>query len=355
MSIASRCQACGKAHRDGQVPKRCPHCGWQDGLGEASAPEALPSEQTPLTARAVPWMMSVFFHAALVLIMAFVVMVIVKDKSTPPTVMASLYNTDRDDGQMTMTDPAQQSQAKRDQSSDAAQARTETITDPSDPMDRPIVDETIYGVGPVGTPERGEGVTFFHPIPGPGPKGNDPGPGPGPGPGPAGGKLRDVVYVIDRSGSMINKYDNVRQEMIFSVARLNEKQRFNVVLFSDGEPIQLQKGRLVAASRVGKRRLVRFLEPVLANGKTDPVPALEAAFSALKADRDPQGGQAILLLTDASFPDNDAVLECIRKHNADAKVAIFTFLYGDRPPEAVAVMKRIATDNHGQYNYVSGE
>ncbi len=357
MSIASRCQACGKAHRDRQVPERCPHCGWHGGPGQASPAEPLSSDTTPLTARAVPWLMSVFFHAALVLIMAFVVMVIVKEKPTPPTVIASLRNTDRDDGRMKLPDPSQSSQAKAERPSQASHSRNDTITEPSDPMDRPIVKEKIYGIGPTGTPRKGEGVTFFTTIPGPNDDDGDPEPeGDEPRPdGGGGGRLRDVVYVIDRSGSMISKYDSVRQEMIFSIARLNEKQRFNVVLFADGEPIQLQQGRLVPASHFGKRRLLAFLEPVRANGKTDPVPALEAAFAALKADRDGKGGQAIILLTDASFPDNDAVLKCIRRRNADGKVAVFTFLYGDRPPEAVAVMKRIATENHGQYNYVHGE
>jgi uncharacterized protein with von Willebrand factor type A (vWA) domain len=176
-------------------------------------------------------------------------------------------------------------------------------------------------------------------------------------PGGGGGNAYHVVYVIDRSGSMIDTFGSVRQEMLISISHLRPPQDFHVILFAAGAPKELEHRRLVPATGSYKGDVGRFLEPIRAEGKTDPVPALNRAFDVL-AGADPKlPGKLIYLLTDGVFPDNQKVLDVIRKRNAGAKkdVLINTFLYGNRPPEAEKVLQTIAAENGGLYKFVSAD
>ncbi len=65
------------------------------------------------------------------------------------------------------------------------------------------------------------------------------------------GIAHHVVFVIDRSGSMIDTFDYVRQEMIASISRLSAQQNFHIILFAAGPPIENGPRRLVPATREG--------------------------------------------------------------------------------------------------------
>jgi len=173
-------------------------------------------------------------------------------------------------------------------------------------------------------------------------------------PPPPNGRLPDVVYLIDRSGSMVDTFDTVRHEMLISVERMTPDRRFHVVLFSDGRPIEKSPRAMTPATKKAKTRLVEFLKPVCASGKTDPIPAINRAFDVLKRKRGSAGEVAVIyLLTDGVFPENDSVLETIRRRNAGGRIRINTILYGNRPPIAEEVMTRIASDSGGVYRFIS--
>ena len=191
-----------------------------------------------------------------------------------------------------------------------------------------------------------------------GPRGRDRlGPGGRGGDGPFSPRLPNaapaahIVYVVDRSGSMHDDFDLVRMRIVRSVSLLSDKQDFHVVLFNDGPPLENPARRLVAPTHANKIDLVRFLKPVIAEGTTDPVPALRRAFDALAGVR-ARGPKLIHLLTDGHFPNNQAVLKLIRERNAGRKVHINTYLYRHRPTEAQNVLKTIAEENGGRYRYV---
>ena len=173
-----------------------------------------------------------------------------------------------------------------------------------------------------------------------------------------GGNVYHVCYVIDRSGSMIDTFDAVRQEMLVSISRMRPIQDFHIILFAEGSPKELEHKRLVSATDRYKEDAAKFLEPVRAEGKTDPVPALNRAFDVLaSADITKRQGKLIYLLTDGVFPDNAKVLDAVRKRNGGDKktVLINTYLYGNRPPEAEKVLQAIAAENGGRYKYVSSD
>ncbi len=161
----------------------------------------------------------------------------------------------------------------------------------------------------------------------------------------------NVVYVIDRSGSMVDTFNRLQYELRKSIALLDEDQRFHVIMFTDGEPMELITRRLISATDDNKLHAGQWIDGVRAEGQTDPAAALERAFAALKGAR---GTKLIYFLTDGLFRDDKAVLGLLARLNADKSVHINTFLYGDRPDSvAEAVMKQIASDNGGRYDYVN--
>lgn len=162
------------------------------------------------------------------------------------------------------------------------------------------------------------------------------------------------VYVIDRSGSMVDRLRGVKIEVATSIAQLTEFQDFHIVLYGmspEGGPAE----RLVPATDENKLRAVRFLRGIRAKGQTDPVPALKQAFGVLGQADPERPGKLIYLLTDGVFPDNKKVLEVIRRLNKGKDVRVHTFLLGPRRPVAVEVMKTIAAENGGKYVYVRQE
>ena len=169
-----------------------------------------------------------------------------------------------------------------------------------------------------------------------------------------GANAHHIVYVIDRSGSMVETLDTVRTELLISISRLAPKQDFHLIMFAKGLPLEVPARRLMPATAENKEAAAKFLESVRAMGQSDPIPALQRAFAVLaRADKRP--GRLIYLLTDGNFPDNAAVLAVLRKLNGGKQVAINTYLYGRRPPEAEKVMRQIAKEHGGRYRYVSAD
>jgi len=170
----------------------------------------------------------------------------------------------------------------------------------------------------------------------------------------SGGNAHHVVYLIDRSGSMFDTFDAVKNEIANSVKDLRLVQDFHVIMFADGEPLEKLPMGLTPPSDKYKLMLADFLEKVRAERTTNPVKAIVRAFDVLaRANKKP--GKIIYMLTDGAFPDNEAVLAIIRQKNIKKSVLINTFLYGSRPPIAEAVMKKIANENGGRYRYVSSD
>lgn len=169
----------------------------------------------------------------------------------------------------------------------------------------------------------------------------------------SGGNAYHIVYVIDRSGSMLETFDAIRTEMLSSIGRLKPEQSFHVILLTDGIPQEMKARRLVPATQDNKLQAADFLSAARPEGRTDPIPALNRAFAVLRdADRG-RRGKLVYLLTDGVFPDNDRVLRLIRTtKEQDKDIFINTYLYGSQSPQAVDVLKDIAAKAGGLYKYV---
>ena len=162
-----------------------------------------------------------------------------------------------------------------------------------------------------------------------------------------------IVYVTDRAGSMVESFDIVRNEIMISISRLGKQQDFHVVLMGRGKPLEPIARKLTPGTPRHKEEAAGFLDEVRAAGRTDPLPALRRAFEVLAKADPKRPGKLIYLLTDGNFPDNAAVLALVRKLNKDKAVRIHTYLYGNRPPAAVKVLKQIAKESDGKYKFVS--
>lgn len=367
MRIDFGCQHCGEPvsvdlRRDTEKI-RCTHCGRK--LVLPTAVSRFPRPHVPSTgdqaagavasgplspnahaseavlAGTMPWVISALFHLGLVLIMAFVAMIVIKSPTVIPQVPTLIAAVPE-------APPLRMAPAKRpDPDSPADRSRADASAEPAAAaLSSPGVDRATPAIDLRGwlrcsrpslsaRPTRRVQTSGLF-----APRAADP--------------ASQIVFVIDRSGSMMETFDTVRREIIETVGHLDEDQAFHVILFADGMAMENPPRRLVTATPHAKRQLVDFLVSMRPEGRTDPEAALKRAFAALRTS-DTDERKLIHLLTDAVFPDHERTLRLIRRRNPPGpeQVRINTILYGRRPAEAVKVMKLIAAESGGRYKYVS--
>ncbi|HET6430121.1 MAG TPA: VWA domain-containing protein [Phycisphaerae bacterium] len=167
------------------------------------------------------------------------------------------------------------------------------------------------------------------------------------------GAADHVVYVVDRSGSMRQKIDELKAEMFKSINGLSPAQAFHVIFFASGTPRENPPRRLVYATDANKASASAYLRGIEARGNTDPLPPIQRAFEVLDTAPDGKPAKLIYLLTDAAFPIDKNPIPLIRRLNPDGKVTINTILYAPvEEGKASLILKKIAAENKGTYRYV---
>jgi len=296
-------------------------------------------------AHSMPWIVSVFFHVGLALILYLLVMIAHVVEIEKSVVIPNATFSENPGGSIAV--------GRASNITNARQMRERNVNASGDSnRDLKIPNEGEQGeradlIGLAAGAGGGNPAAF-------GP--DDPGGGPGPPSrfgGTKGGNAHHVVYLIDRSGSMFDTFDAVKAEIANSVGKLKPVQDFHVILFADGDPLEKPPMGLTPPTDKNKELLADFLTKVRAERTTNPVKAIARAFDVLARADKRKRGKIIYMLTDGAFPDNEAVLTAIRRKNVRKDVLINTFLYGWRPPIAEAVMKQIARENGGKYRYIS--
>ena len=290
--------------------------------------------------KAMPWVISLLFHLGLFLIMVFVVFVMLHEKQAEEIIIPDAVMSNDPGGRMTISDDYMKAVKTSRVSQKRKFIRKGEVTVDTGKTAKPL---DIIGLGGGASADAVQmGMTT---VAGGGPKSSFFG---------SGGNAYNVVYVVDRSGSMVDTFNDVRREMLRSIGRLRKTQMFHVILFGEDKPIENRLKKLVPATRANKKEAARFLDGVITETleETDPIPALNRAFDVLRDAR--KRGRLIYLLTDGEFSDSEKVLRAIRAKNPSKKKRVYinTFLYGTKPPEAVDVMKRIAQENGGRYTFV---
>lgn len=386
MSIEFRCENCGKLLSvDGEPGNsmKCPHCGKTVDIPSVVAslprplvaPNAAPppapqrspepqpaaqeeapapdSEVMTMMARFMPWIISVFFHVGIAMILAFATMMVQGaaanvDENNDEAIVPDAAWSDEPGGSLTPSkdptaDPSRNSSVTR-----SDYAKREAVADAGFTSKRAAI--SVAG-GIAASAGGGEG------------KGNLLGLRGGGGGGPQsnffgkGGNAHHVVYVIDRSGSMLETFDKLRAELLNSISKLKPVQDFHVIFFAAGKPQENPPQQLVQASPERRQEAAEFLGGITCEGQTDPVPALQRAFEVLDKADTKKKGKLIYLLTDGRFPDNKKVEDVINKYNSTAKEKVFicTFLYGDKEKDASAFLEKLAKDNKGKFKIITDE
>lgn len=160
-------------------------------------------------------------------------------------------------------------------------------------------------------------------------------------------QARRICYVIDRSGSMVDELDFVKEEVYRSIDRLHRIQQFHIIFFSGGPPIEAQLrsersgDRFVHAIKEYKKAAFEFLVNIEAGGSTDPIQAIKSAID--------QKADLIYFLTDGEF--SPELIEKLRVWNKNEKVRIYTIAFIRRTGEDL--LRQIAKENGGDYRFVS--
>jgi len=171
------------------------------------------------------------------------------------------------------------------------------------------------------------------------------GSGPGPdffGLGQSARGAREIVYVVDRSGSMIDTFIYVQAELRRSINALRRSQKFHVIFFNTGRPLENPPKRLVSAIEAQKEDFFEFLDTVVPSGGTKPASALRRAL-ALEPD-------LIYLLSDG-IDFQPHLLRELDEWNRGRRVRIYTIAYLDQTGSEL--LEQIAREHHGEFKFVS--
>ncbi len=163
---------------------------------------------------------------------------------------------------------------------------------------------------------------------------------------------KDMVFVVDRSGSMTGKkIDQVKESLRFVINQLNVGDRFNIVSYSSD--IDTFKPELLALDPTVREQALGYVEGLYAGGSTHISGALETAFGLLAGSDRPQ---YIVFLTDglptAGVTQEAKIVEMTRKAN-QSRARLLSLGVGYDVNSRL--LDRLTHQNRGQTEYVRPE
>lgn len=138
---------------------------------------------------------------------------------------------------------------------------------------------------------------------------------------------RDIVFVIDTSGSMDGtSIEQAREALLLALGQLNNADRFNIIRFSSDT--QLLHGRPVPALSNELINARQFVAHLSSGGGTEMFPALNAALQQF-TDSDRSRVRQIVFMTDGNVGNERALFDLIRAQLGDAR--LYTVGIGSAP------------------------
>ena len=139
---------------------------------------------------------------------------------------------------------------------------------------------------------------------------------------------REVVYVVDTSGSMGgNSIRQAKESLLLALSRLTQMDRFNIIEFNSNHRSFFP--RPAAATPDNIQRARSWVESLQARGGTEMAPALKEALS---QQLDQQVGELVrqvVFITDGSVGNERALFEIIRQRLGETR--LFTVGIGSAP------------------------
>ena len=134
------------------------------------------------------------------------------------------------------------------------------------------------------------------------------------------GAGRDVVFILDRSGSMAGiKLTSSSRACSLLLATLGPRDRFAIVAFDNARE-WFSNRELMAADEGGIARGREFLRKIQARGGTDLAPALEETLDLIAPSKDPERQPVVVVLTDGQVGNESACLKLIQKRGKHARL-----------------------------------
>ena len=134
----------------------------------------------------------------------------------------------------------------------------------------------------------------------------------------------EMVFVIDRSGSMCDKIPTLQSALRVFLKSLPVGACFNICSFGSSYSFLWQKSRPYDKSSLDQA--MEFVETVSANmGGTEMEQAVEAAVNSRSANKQLE----VLLLTDGQIWDQDYLFSFVRRSCAENQVRFFSLGIGD--------------------------
>ncbi len=156
---------------------------------------------------------------------------------------------------------------------------------------------------------------------------------------------RDIVFVLDRSGSMGGKsIKQARKALTFALDRLRPADRFNIIRFSNVTD-QLFKG-VRPANQFSLTRAKQYVADTIADGGTEMRPAL---LRALATTDTPDRLRQVVFLTDGAISNEDQLFRDITR-NINA-TRLYTVGIGSAPNSHF--MRRAAEIGRGSFTYIA--
>ncbi|MCZ2421407.1 MAG: marine proteobacterial sortase target protein [Burkholderiales bacterium] len=155
---------------------------------------------------------------------------------------------------------------------------------------------------------------------------------------------REVVFVIDTSGSMSgSSIAQAREALELAIARLSERDSFNVVEFNSYAKALYADAR--PASAANREHAVRWVRRLQAQGGTEMALALNLA---LNGRENPGRVRQVIFLTDGAVGNEDGLFKLIKDKLGDSR--LFTVGIGSAPNSHF--MGKAAQTGRGTFTYI---
>ncbi|MBV8880279.1 MAG: VWA domain-containing protein, partial [Planctomycetaceae bacterium] len=154
------------------------------------------------------------------------------------------------------------------------------------------------------------------------------------------GLARDVVFLLDRSGSMGGiKMTSAARACSLLLSTLGPRDRFAIAAFDD-QAEWMAEGKFTAADEAGLASGEKFLRTIDARGGTELDPAMKETLSLIDRRKNAEGRvPVVVLLTDGQVGNESAVFSRLQKEGGDARV----FTVGIDTAVNAAFLQRVAS------------
>ncbi len=160
---------------------------------------------------------------------------------------------------------------------------------------------------------------------------------------------KNVVFVVDRSGSMSGKkIEQAKGALRFVVNNLREGDRFNIIAYDSA--VDSFKPKLQPYNESSRQAAIGFVEGIFAGGSTNIDGALKTAFGQLSDDGKPN---YVVFLTDGlptSGEKNEAKIVANARQRNQGRTRLFSFGVGFDVNSRM--LDKLARHCYGQSQYV---